>query len=164
MRRRVLPPRARRPHGRRVAVALVLGSLGFVVGTTLASPGGAQGVEILSGRGVASTTTASVADRSFAIAGSVHGLYPGVTLALPLTVTNGKAFALTLESITTSVANPSTSCGAGNVTVTAFSGHRTIPARGHVVVDVAVSMRHAAPNACEGAIFLFTYSGRAVAS
>jgi hypothetical protein len=99
--------------------------------------------------------------RSFTIAGTVSGLYPGEMLPLTLTVSNRLAASITVTSITTSVATASKACSAANVAVSAFSGHLRLGARKSGTVTVDVTMARAASNVCQGARFPFTYSGKA---
>jgi len=100
---------------------------------------------------------------AFSIAGHVSGLFPGETLPLVLTVTNHESFPITVTSITTTVGNASAHCKAGNLTVTTFSGNLVVPAvkPRTATATVTVTMAHSAPNACQGARFLFRYSGLA---
>ncbi len=102
------------------------------------------------------------ADRSaFRIGGKVGGLYPGATRQLSLDVYNPQRFAIVVTSITTSVGRPRAGCAGSNMTVAAFSGALRVPSHSSVHVSVAVTLERAAPNACQGALFPFAYSGQA---
>jgi hypothetical protein len=102
--------------------------------------------------------------KGLSIAGSVVGLYPGATLPLVLTVTNSKALAITVTSITTVVSKASKACRASNVHVTKFSGKLLVPADGEATTTVEVLMAHGATDACQAAVFPFRYRGLARAS
>lgn len=99
--------------------------------------------------------------RSFRIAGTVTGLYPGKTLPLVLTVSNPLSGAITVKSITTTVSIASSTCVAANVTVTAFSGSLLVPSHKSAKATVKATMLHAAPNRCQGKFFSFHYAGMA---
>lgn len=98
----------------------------------------------------------------FSIYGSVHGLYPGSSVALKLIIVNQLTAPLTVLTVTTAVSSPRSGCAANNLTVAPFSGHLPLPAQGKATRLVRVSMAHSAPNACQGVRFTFTYSGTAV--
>ncbi len=104
------------------------------------------------------------ATSSFSIAGDVDGLYPGRSLPLQLAVTNHLGSKIRLTSITTTVLAPSLHCTAVNLTVSAWSGDLSIPAGKTATVTVHASMRHAAPDACQGVVFVLRYHGLATAS
>lgn len=95
----------------------------------------------------------------FGIAGAVGGLYPGASAQLVLTVTNPLHFAIVVTSISTTVGSPSAGCVASNLTVAAFSGQLTVAAGGSAQVSVPVALSHAAPDACQAAVFPLQYSG-----
>lgn len=97
----------------------------------------------------------------FSIAGTVNGLYPGKTLPLALTISNPLPVAITVKSITTTVSNASSTCNAVNVAVTAFSGTLVVPSHRSAKATVKATMRRAAPNACQGKLFPFHYTGTA---
>ena len=98
---------------------------------------------------------------SFSITGNVVGLFPGKTLPLVLSVSNRRSFAITVTSITTTVGNPSSRCTAKYLKVTTFAGHLRVRAKKTAKTTVKVTLSHAAPNACQKAVFHFTYHGRA---
>ncbi len=98
---------------------------------------------------------------SFSIAGSVGSLFPGDTTVLKLKVSNPETVAIDVTSITTTVGDASVGCAAANVTVTAFSGDLVVPAGMVRKATVLVTMVHSAPDACQGAVFPFTYHGLA---
>lgn len=106
-------------------------------------------------------SAAAHARGTFRIAGSVSGLYPGISTHLFLTVTNPQAYAIKVTQIRTSVGSPSAACGASNLVVGTFTGHRVVARHGKAVVTVPISLRHAAPDACQGAVFPLTYTGTA---
>ena len=95
---------------------------------------------------------------TFSVSGNVGGLYPGTTRSLVLTVTNPQKVAITVTSITTTVSNASTKCGAANLKVTAFSGHLVVKAGTTAHATVAATMAHSAPNGCQGADFPLHYT------
>jgi hypothetical protein len=129
-----------------------------------ATPGAALA---LTGSGSASvsrggTATASSTGNTFGITGGVSGLYPCDVAQLPRTVTNRKPFPISVTSISTSVAQASPGCLAGYLSVSAFTGHLTVPATGNATATVTATLSHAAPDACQGATFALTYTGQAV--
>ena len=97
----------------------------------------------------------------FSIGGGATGLYPGVTLPLVLTVSNPDGSRITVVSISTTVGDASGACPASYASVSAFSGHVRVPARGTATVTVSAALAHSAPDACQGAVFPFLYSGEA---
>jgi hypothetical protein len=96
---------------------------------------------------------------TFRIGGSIGGLYPGVVTHLVLSVVNPQRYALVITSISTTVGTPKTGCSATNLSVGSFSGHVKVKAHRSVQVAVQVSLAHAAPDACQGALFPLQYSG-----
>ena len=171
-RRSALPRGARRVGLAATALAIGVG----VVASMRATPALAE--ISLAGYGTASSqlhhTPGTVAPSSaasakhgggsFAISGSVAGLYPGASLPLVLTVTNPLKEAITVMSIATTVANASSLCVSGNLTVSAFQGSLAIAPGGSATTTVLATMAHAAPNACQGQVFQFQYSGTAKAA
>jgi hypothetical protein len=97
----------------------------------------------------------------FTVTGSVHGLYPGASLHLHLTVHNDEPFAIVVRSISTTVHDASARCRASNLVVQGFTGTLRVPRHGRASVTVPVRLGHTAPNACQGATFRLTYTGRA---
>jgi hypothetical protein len=101
----------------------------------------------------------AVASGSFKITGKLTGLYPGLTKALALTVTNPQSFAIVVTSIVTKVQNASATCTAPNLAVSAFSGQLSVPALGSAKTSVLAKLAQGAPNPCIGATFPLVYSG-----
>jgi hypothetical protein len=97
----------------------------------------------------------------FTIGGSVGGLFPGASKQLVLHVANPQHFAIVVTRIQTTVESPSQSCSGSYFTVPAFAGQLRVPAEGHAEVTVTVTLSHAAPDACQGAVFPLRYSGSA---
>jgi hypothetical protein len=97
----------------------------------------------------------------FQIAGSVHGLYPGDSTDLMLTVSNPFSFPIVVKSISTTVGSPRPSCKALYLTVGSFSGHLKVTSHGSAQVSVPVVLAHAAPNGCQGVRFGLEYHGLA---
>jgi len=133
--------------------------------------GHAQGTVVLSGQGSArpaslagwaSQSSLAGNGSSFSISGRVSGLYPGAVLPLTLTVSNSRSFPIDVTSISAAVGAPGGGCAASNLTVTSFSGQLFVPGKGARHAVVQVTLRHAAPNHCQGAVFPLTYSGTAV--
>lgn len=144
--------------------------LGTAVAAVLASVGVAGGSSDIpvTGSGIAAVgaSTRVAAPRAasggiFAITGNVADLYPGASLPLVLTVSNPESFSIVVTSITTTVGSPSAQCPGTLMTVTPFSGQQAVPALGSSHVTVTASLAHAAPDACQGAIFAFSYAGLA---
>ena len=98
---------------------------------------------------------------SFTIAGSVAGLYPGLTVPMVLTISNPKSFPIVVTSIKTTVGAASAACSASNLAVTAFSGQLLVPALGSAGTTVQVSMAQSASDVCQGATFPLIYLGLA---
>jgi hypothetical protein len=97
---------------------------------------------------------------TFSITGSMTGLYPGETAPLSLTVHNSEHFAITVTSISTDVGAPGGGCAAANLTVGQFVGALPVAATGSAHVSVPITLVHAAPDACQGAVFPLTYTGQ----
>jgi hypothetical protein len=157
------------PTRRRLALGIVVA----LSGSVLAVWHGTTANAVLVGGGVGSVERNSVppASRlqpaaskhgSFGIAGSVKGLYPGLTKPLRLTLTNPQHFAIVVTSVTVAVGNASQGCKAANIAVTHFSGRRRVAAKGSARVKLEITLVHKAPDACQGAVFPLRYRGRAV--
>lgn len=112
--------------------------------------------------GAAYATADTVRRNEFTIGGNVSGLYPGKTAPLVLRITNPNGYAITVTSVSTQVTSLQSGCGSTNVAVSNFSGHLYLPANGTTHVTVLAHMAHSAPDACQGAHFLLTYSGTGV--
>jgi hypothetical protein len=140
------------------AVAVVLASVGVA--------GGSSDIP-LSGTGVAAVGASTLAapraasGGNFAITGNVAGLFPGASRSLVLSVFNPEPFTIVVTSVTTTVGSPSLQCPGTLMTVTPFSGKRSVPAHGAGQVTVTASLDHSAPNACQGVTFPFHYTGLA---
>ena len=152
---------------KRVVMALIAGVVLAVV-VQLRFGAGHPAVINVIGAGAAvvspspSTAVASGETGRFGISGSVTGLYPGASMPLVLTVSNHQEFAIVVDSITTSVGSPSPACASANLSVSQFTGNLAVPAEGTSNVTVTVTLSHAAPDACQGAVFPLQYSGTAV--
>ena len=112
-----------------------------------------------SDRPVQRASVAAASKRSFAISGSMNGLFPGATLPIVLSVFNPNNTQITVTSISTTVGNASSKCHAGYLTVAAFSGSLPVASGQTVSVAVDATMSHSAPNSCEGVVFPLHYSG-----
>jgi len=97
--------------------------------------------------------------KSFAISGRVGGLYPGAVLPLPLTITNPWNFAIIVTSISAAIYAGGPACAAANLSVSTFSGHLVVDARGLAHTSLEVALAHSAPDTCQGAVFPLVYSG-----
>jgi len=115
-----------------------------------------------SATGAPSASVSSAAPPRFRISGSVSGLYPGAALPLELQVSNPQPFAIVVTSITTTVVSSSHACTSSNLTVTRFAGSLVVPGRGAANVAMTATLRHSAPNACQGVVFRLHYAGTAV--
>ncbi|MGO9196514.1 MAG: hypothetical protein ACLQK4_05240 [Acidimicrobiales bacterium] len=98
---------------------------------------------------------------TFSIAGKMSGLFPGKKLPLVLRLHNPNKLTITVTSVTTSVENATSKCGAKYVSVTGFSGHIAVAAGKTEKVTLHVTMKTSAPNSCEGKSFPFHYKGSA---
>lgn len=121
----------------------------------VAYPSVSPGVNTIPGPNAGTATARKV----FTISGRVSGLYPGADLPLVLTITNPNASPITVTSITTNVEALSAGCDSTELTVPTFSGSLAVPAKHAASLTVLARMSAAAPNACQGAHFLFAYSG-----
>lgn len=98
---------------------------------------------------------------SFAIKGDARGLYPGRRARFAVTVSNRNGFAIRVTSIRVRVGNAA-GCARTNLVVGNFRGTLRVGAKRKRRVWLPIAMRRSAPNACIGARFKLTYSGRAV--
>ncbi len=96
---------------------------------------------------------------SFAISGTVRGLYPGAHQTLVLTVTNWRAFTVVVTSMTTAVEDAGPACPSTYLTVTPFAGRLVVPAHGSATASVLASLDLSAPDACRGSVFPLIYAG-----
>ena len=103
----------------------------------------------------------AAATPAFTIHGSVSALYPGAAKHLTLVVTNNESFAIVVTSISTTVADASPTCVHTYFSVAAFSGALRVAAKHSASVKVTVTLKHSAPNACQGARFPLRYIGTA---
>jgi hypothetical protein len=158
------------PTRRRLALGIVVALSGSVLAVW---HGAAAHANVLVGSGTGSVERKGVPSASrllpaaskhgsFTIAGSVKGLYPGLTKPLKLTITNPQHFAIVVTSVKVAVGNASQGCKAANIAVTHFSGRRRVGAKGSARVTLELTLAHKAPDACQGAVFPLRYSGRAV--
>jgi hypothetical protein len=98
---------------------------------------------------------------TFAIRGHIVGLYPGRQARLRLKITNRNSFTIRVTSIRVKVGG-APGCAASNLGVTGFQGSlRVFPMRTRRLRR-PISMSASAPDACMGARFRLTYTGRAV--
>jgi hypothetical protein len=92
--------------------------------------------------------------------GSATGLRPGGTVTVPVRYSNPFGYGLAVASQDVQVTSPSAACPALTVDLTqarAVLGRAvTIPARGARTVNVVLSMRATAPDACQGVRFVMT--------
>lgn len=103
----------------------------------------------------------------FAVSGrSVHGLYPGVTKNLDLTLTNPAAYRIEVRSLAGRIAatsRPGCRVSASNLVVRGYTGGLpvTVPAHGRVTLrgHLPVSMPVRASVACAAARFTIALSG-----
>jgi hypothetical protein len=98
---------------------------------------------------------------TFAIRGHIVGLYPGRQARLRLTVTNRNPFAIRVTSIRVKVSGVP-GCAAANVRVTSFQGSLRVSPMRTRRLRRPITMSASAPDACMGARFKLTYTGRAV--
>jgi hypothetical protein len=104
----------------------------------------------------------SGAQCSFAVSGTVTGLYPGSTLALALTLTNRNNFPITVNSVSIAVAGASATCPASNLTGGALSAPVRVAANSSSVGTLPITMARSAPDACQGATFPLAYTAEGV--
>lgn len=98
---------------------------------------------------------------SFTIKGNVLGLYPGGTARLTLTITSKNGFPIKVKSVRVKVGNAA-GCPRTNLVVKHFRGSLRVPAKAKRRLQLSVSMRRTAPDACMGARFPLRYTGKAV--
>ena len=116
---------------------------------------------------VVPTGRASPASRvhpSLSLRGRIGGLYPGRRVVLSIRIRNTGSVAVTLTRIRTRVRDASAACGASNLRVRRFQGHRWIPARGLARVRVQVRMSPDAADACQGVRFPLTFISHGTAA
>ena len=160
------PSRAARLRSPLAVVALLT-----VLALGVAGEDGGAGSAILAGYGSSLRSDGRVtqvepaaghtATAAFSISGSMKGLFPGTSRPLVLIVSNPLKSAIDVTSIKTTVGAASNSCRASNVKVSSFAGKLLVHAGGKAKVTVHVTMARAAPNACQGKLFPFHYSGSA---
>jgi len=146
--------------GGTLTAAVLVGALALVAATGLPHRGG-KAIVVLGAGGSAGLAAApsAAAPTTFGIAGSVGGLYPGDSAPLRLKLRNPYGFAIVVTSISTAVSSAGPKCVSGNLTVPAFTGQVKVPARGQAQTFVTVTLRHKAPDGCQGAVFPLSYSG-----
>jgi hypothetical protein len=166
-----LGPRRRALLATRSGLVALLGVLTVGVGGSSATSSrtlpivltgyGSSGPDSTSGSTSSPVAPQTQTTGSFRIAGSVGGLYPGLSSPLVLTVNNPQAFTIVVTSITTTVTDASATCLAPNLSVSAFSGQLSVPGFGAAQTSVLASLAQSAPDACIGATFPLAYSGLA---
>ncbi len=179
-----MPDRPRRTNrrlgGAAVALLALVGLVVMVAASASASGSGSgRGSHLLVGHGRSDepippvpgtapagpgTGSVGAASRSFSIAGTVAGLYPGGARLLVLTVINPQRYAITVASISITAGSASSSCPAADVSVSAFAGHLPVGAGRTASTTVTMTMRHSAPDSCQAAVFPLNYRGLAVRS
>jgi hypothetical protein len=85
-------------------------------------------------------------------------------VVLSIRIRNTGSVAVTLTRIRTRVRDASAACGASNLRVRRFQGHRWIPARGLARVRVQVRMSPDAADACQGVRFPLTFISHGTAA
>jgi hypothetical protein len=133
---------------RRIGSAAALAVLALVLGPLDRGPSTTAQIAFASDQGPGS---------AFSVAGSVQGLYPGISTHLDLRITNRMAFAIQIDTIAISVGAAGSNCPASALSVTNFSGSRIVAGHASAVQPVPISMSHAASDACQGAVFPLTY-------
>lgn len=145
-----------------VATVAVLGVLPI---TMRLAQGEARHAELVGyghvGSRLANASTGAATD-AFRISGRVTGLFPGHASILILTIANTRPFPIIVTSVTTTAKGANASCGAANVTVSAFSGRLRVPALARARTSVSASLIAGAPDACSGAAFPLVFAGTAV--
>jgi hypothetical protein len=116
------------------------------------------------------------ADSDFTISGTVANLAPGVPGDLPLTVSSGFAYPITVTELGLTVAETPAGCSLAYFTVggQAFSGTPPevdvadlallVPASGSASLNLAILLDRSAPNSCQDVTLQFSYGGSASAS
>ena len=98
---------------------------------------------------------------SFTISGHVLGLYPGSTAHLTLTISNRNSFPIKVASIRVKAGN-APGCARSNLVVKSFRGSLRVAAERRRRLQLPISMRSTAPDACVGAQLPLRYTGKAV--
>lgn len=98
---------------------------------------------------------------AFSIRGHVRGLYPGRQARLTLTISNRNRSAIRVTSIRVRVGS-APGCAASNLRVASFRGSLRVRAMGKRRLRRPLRMSPSAPDACMGARFKLTYTGKAV--
>lgn len=101
--------------------------------------------------------------RTFTIEGSASGLFPGATVPLLLTIRNPNDEAISVKTVTVSVAAASLrSCDTSVLHTTDYAGPGFV-VRGHgsKVISLPLAMSRRASDACQKVTFTLSYDGRA---
>lgn len=100
--------------------------------------------------------------KDFVVSGQVENLRPGGTQPMVLTVRNPNSVGIRVTSLTVSAVSASTTCQASYLTLPQWTGSLVVPKKGSSTLTVQVSLKPAAPNACQGARWPLSYGGTAV--
>ncbi|MGZ5398987.1 MAG: hypothetical protein ACXWDL_02580 [Nocardioides sp.] len=135
------------PAGRRrLAIAVALLAVGLLAGSAAIAASGSSGPR-----------------PSFTISGGVNGLYPGAHSRAELRITNHRHWTIDVRRIFVTVASTSNpGCPRSMVRSPGWAGSVRVAKGKTRAVSVPISMRAAAPDACQGAVFALRYSGWAV--
>ena len=143
-----------------VGVSLTVVGANKPTATVVASDAGLAYASVGPGINEDPRPAAVASSNGFTITGSVTGLFPGATVPLVLAVQNPNTYAITVTSMVTAVSATRAGCPSGNLTVTPFSGFLWVAPKHTSRTLVNATMAHAAPDQCQGAVFLLRYSGR----
>jgi hypothetical protein len=112
---------------------------------------------------------------TFLVSGQAQGVYPGLVVPLPLTLTNPQSFGITVNQLAVTVQSPSSTCTArqlevGILNAGQFQAENPIPVsislgkNGTAFYTLQLRMVRTAADACQGATFTLSYGGSAVKS
>jgi hypothetical protein len=105
---------------------------------------------------------ASSGGKGFAVKGKVAGLYPGAGKPMTVVVTNRNSFAIRVTLLKAKARTSTQGCPPGSIKLGKFPGPLKIGAKAKRQLVWPVQMMASTPNACQGARFVLTFSGKAV--
>ena len=149
--------RARR-HPLRIRASLLPLAAAALVSMVLV--GRSDPAPVFQARG-SSDGSAARASNQFGIrVGSVTGLRPGGQVTVPVKYSNPFPHSLAVRSQDIQVTSPSAACPAATIDLTlarqVLAKALVVPTRGSKTINVVLSMRDTAPDACQGVRFVTT--------
>jgi len=112
-------------------------------------------------RGDAATPVKATAPL-FRVRGKVTGLFPGRRITLRARLRNPYDFPIVARRVRATVTSPVPGCPKTAVKVRRWKGRRLLRPHAARRVPLRVTMRRAAPDACQGVRFTLSFTGKAV--